>query len=73
VGGWEQPLIQGEIHMPDSPQAHVVLPECKVMFDGIKADLREIKDSLSRLMWWLISILTTAVIGLVVSLVVKGT
>jgi len=39
-----------------------VRPECRVMFDGIGRDLRDIKALVSRMMWWLVGTLTSVLL-----------
>ena len=44
-------------------------PQCLVMFETIQRELKEIRVTLNKLLWWIISVLTMIVAGLIVTLV----
>lgn len=58
--------------MGDGVHENHIRPECQVMFDAIGRDLREIKQSLSKLMWWLVGVLTAGVVGLVTAIAARS-
>ena len=43
-----------------------VLPECTVTFKGIGRDLQEIKETLNRLVWWMLGVMTALTGGAIV-------
>ena len=38
-----------------------VLPECQVMFEGLGRDLHEIKDTVNKILWWIMGALSAVV------------
>ena len=45
-----------------------VRPQCYVMFETIQRELKEIRVTLGKLLWWIISVLTMLVAGLIVTI-----
>ena len=53
-------------HMEGGPME--VRPQCYVMFETIQRELKEIRVTLGKLLWWIISVLTMLVAGLIVTI-----